>query len=238
MEKKIVGYQQKVLKALSGKINNFYLAGGTALSLFYFHHRLSVDLDFFTRDFVDMEVTRTIAYLKKALAKRISLVGRNLEGRTAKIAAYNIHFAAGTALKIDFVEDVAALLKETKVVDGIRILSLADIYIRKLYALAGMVKAVDEAGQDRFLGGRSDAKDFYDIYYLSHTFIPLSKFAVEYCDGTTLEAIIRWFRTYDRMAMMDGVLNLVTDKTVDCKIMERHFKKEIEWIIDYGIGEV
>jgi predicted nucleotidyltransferase component of viral defense system len=30
---------------------NFFLTGGTALSVFYLHHRLSDDLDFFTKDF-------------------------------------------------------------------------------------------------------------------------------------------------------------------------------------------
>ena len=51
MDQYTIGYQEKVLKALEGKIDNFYLAGGTALSLFYFHHRQSDDLDFFTQEF-------------------------------------------------------------------------------------------------------------------------------------------------------------------------------------------
>ena len=41
---KIITYQKEVLRALSGRVNEFYLAGGTALSLFYFRHRLSVEL--------------------------------------------------------------------------------------------------------------------------------------------------------------------------------------------------
>ena len=52
MNKRIVSCQKTVLKALSGRMDNFYLAGGTALSLFYFQHRLSVDLDFFTQNFI------------------------------------------------------------------------------------------------------------------------------------------------------------------------------------------
>ncbi|MDI6732200.1 MAG: nucleotidyl transferase AbiEii/AbiGii toxin family protein [Candidatus Margulisbacteria bacterium] len=39
--------QNKVLKILSEKVDNFYLSGGTALAKYYFQHRNSEDLDFF-----------------------------------------------------------------------------------------------------------------------------------------------------------------------------------------------
>ncbi|MBN1526267.1 MAG: nucleotidyl transferase AbiEii/AbiGii toxin family protein [Candidatus Omnitrophica bacterium] len=236
--KKIEKYQQEVLTALSGKIGSFYLAGGTALSMFYFHHRLSVDLDFFTSKFVYSDIERIVKYLESALKKKISLKGQALEERTAKMAVYNIHFTPSDAMKIDFVEDTVELLKKTKMVDGVRILSLEDIYLRKIYALAGMIKILDEAGRYQFIGGRADAKDFYDVYFLSHTFIPLSKFVIKHCNRTVMEAIVKWFRTYNRMAMMDGVLMLDTDKAIDCKAMEKHFKKEIDKILEYEIGEL
>jgi len=154
------------------------------------------------------------------------------------MAVYSIKFTGSDALKIDFVEDTVEFLKRTKTVDGIRVLSLEDIYLRKLYALAGMVRIIDEAGRNKFIGGRADAKDFYDAYFLSHTFIPLSKFSAKYCGPVLREAIIKWFRTYDRMAMMDGVLSLDTDKAIDCKAMERHFKKEIDRMLEDELGEL
>jgi len=234
--KKIVMYQQDVLKALSGKIDSFYLAGGTALSLFYFQHRLSVDLDFFTRDFVYSNIEQTVNYLEGALKKKISLEGRVLEKKFAKMAVYNIHFTSADAMKLDFVEDTVGLLKKTKIIDGIHILSLEDIYLRKVYALAGMVRILDEAGRDKFIGGRADAKDFYDVYFLSRTFAPLSEFVIRNCGRTIMEAIVKWFRTYDRMAMIDGVLTLDTNKAVDCRAIERHFKKEVDKILEFEIG--
>lgn len=237
MADKIIKYQQEVLNALAGKIDDFYLAGGTALGLFYFQHRLSVDLDFFTRNFDYQKVTEVVKYLGGALNKKIDIVGQNLDEKTAKIAVYNVHFNEHDALKIDFVEDVVELLKETKTVDGVRILSLEDIYLRKLYALAGIVKVVDATGRGAFAGGRSDAKDFYDVYCLSHTFMPLSKFLSLYCNRTIVEAIIRWYRTFDRMQMADGVLNLTTARAVDCKAHEKHFKQEIDKVIDLELGE-
>ena len=238
MTNKIIKHQQDVLKALSGRIDDLYLAGGTALSFFYFQHRLSADLDFFTRRFDYQAIKETVQYLEGALNKKIEFVGSNLDQKSAQMAVYNIQFTTQDVLKIDFVEDVVDLLKKTRVVDGIRILSLEDIYMRKLYALAGMVKAVDETGRGKFLGGRADAKDFYDVYCLSHTFMPLSKFLPQHCDRTVIEAIIRWYRTFDRMPMIDGVLGLVTTRAVDYKAQEKHFKLEIDKLIELEIGGV
>ena len=172
----------------------------------------------------------------KALKKKIELVGLSLGKKTANMAVYNIHFTASDALKIDFVEDTVELLKKPKVVDGVSILSLEDIYLRKLYALAGMVKVFNETGRGQFVGGRSDAKDFYDIYCLSHMFMPLSKFLPVYCPRTVVEAVIRWYRTFDRMSTMDGVLNLITSNPADYKAQEKHYKQEIDKIIDLEIG--
>ncbi len=234
--KDILKYEQVVLRALADKINDFYLAGGTALSLFYFQHRLSVDLDFFTHRFVYSDITNIVKYLEGALNKKISLKGQNLGNKNVKIVVYNVHFTATDLLKIDFVEDAIPLLKKTKMVDGINILSLEDIYLRKLYALAGMIKTLDEAGRGKFIGGRADAKDFYDVYLLSHTFMSLSKFAAKYCNPVMIEALIKWFRTYDRMAVINGLLALDTNKAVDCKVMDKHFKKEIDKILDYELG--
>jgi predicted nucleotidyltransferase component of viral defense system len=234
--KNILKYQQDVLKALSGKVNDFYLAGGTALSLFYFQHRLSVDLDFFTHKFIYPEIARIVDDLSHVLKKKVEIKGQSLTDKTAKIVVYNIHFTNTTALKLDFVEDVVDLIKKTKVVDGINILSLEDIYLRKIYALVGMVRTLDEIGREKFIGGRVDAKDFYDVYFLSHTFMPLSRFVIKYCNSTIIEAVVKWFRTYDRMAMIDGVLTLDTNKAVDCRMVEKHFKKEIDKILEYELG--
>ncbi|MCX5666173.1 MAG: nucleotidyl transferase AbiEii/AbiGii toxin family protein, partial [Candidatus Omnitrophica bacterium] len=176
--------------------------------------------------------------LGEALRKKVSVKAQNLEDNAVKMVIYDIHFTATDALKIDFVEDAIDLLKKTKTVDGINILSLEDIYLRKLYALAGMIKTLDDVGQNRFIGGRTAAKDFYDVYFLSHTFMPLSKFVSKYCNLTMKEAIVKWFQTYDRMTMMDGVLTLETNKVIDCKTMEKHFKKEVGSIIDHELGGI
>ena len=42
--------QRKIARLITGKFRKYYLTGGTALS-FYFDHRFSEDLDFFTQDY-------------------------------------------------------------------------------------------------------------------------------------------------------------------------------------------
>lgn len=235
---KIKEYQFKVLKSLAGKADEFYLAGGTALSLFYFQHRESIDLDFFTDNFSEKRVREIAAYLGEAFKKKIELAGRNLDKKYVRILVYNIHFTAKDVLKIDFVEDMTELIKPTRLVEGIRILSLEDIYLRKLYAVSGTVSGIDEAGRRKFAGGRVEAKDFFDLYFLSSTFMSLSKFVSRYGSALMIEGIIKWFRSYDRMEMTDGALSLETDKAIDYKKMERHFKIEIDKIIESRLDEI
>lgn len=237
-KEEIFKYQDAVLKALPGKIDDFYLAGGSALSLFYFQHRLSLDLDFFTPNFSNKRTDEIVSYLSSNLKKEIKLIGQALNKSKAKIQIYNIYFSKKAVLKIDFVEDVFKLIKKPKIVEGIKILSLEDIYIRKLYAIIGMLPVHDIAGKKRFAGGRIDAKDFCDLYFLSHTFKPLSKFIDKYGDTAMMEGLISWFRTYDRMQMVDGILSLDMDREVNYKIMERHFNKEIDEIIKSQIERI
>jgi len=237
-DKEVIKYQRKVLVALSGRIDGFYLAGGTALSLFYFRHRLSMDLDFFTRRFSDFKIKEIIKRIKSELKARVALVGQVSETGRARMAVYNVFFNGKASIKVDFVEDFIDIIKKPASVSGINILSLEDIYIRKIFAIVGIAKKADAAGRVKFAGGRKDPKDFFDLYYLSHTFMPLSKFAKRYCDGTVREAIIHWFRTYDRMDIMGGILELKSDKKIDYKAMERHFAGEIDSMLEDEVGGI
>ena len=64
---------EQILEKLSNKVDKFYLAGGTALSWFYFHHRESYDLDFFTKEFSQEEIQKVISYLKDVFNLEIEL---------------------------------------------------------------------------------------------------------------------------------------------------------------------
>ncbi|MCD6311536.1 MAG: nucleotidyl transferase AbiEii/AbiGii toxin family protein, partial [Elusimicrobia bacterium] len=221
-------YQDRVLKLLSGKADDFYLAGGTSLAKFYFQHRLSDDLDFFTSEFKYKRVVEMVKFLSGKLNKKIELIAEQInDDKMSKIMVYVIPISTNSFLKIDFVEDNVKLLKPLKSVDGIFTLSLEDIYLRKIYAAAGFIEKINVTGNIVLAGGRQEAKDFYDIYFLSQTFMKLSDFAAKYCGHIQTEGIVRWFRTYDRMTIKTGLLELKTQEKPDYKKMENHFKNEI-----------
>jgi predicted nucleotidyltransferase component of viral defense system len=232
----LLDYQKKVLEALSNRIDDFYLAGGTALSLYYFHHRESLDLDFFTKNFDRSRIEGIIETLEGALSKKSELLSEQASKEKVRIAVYLLLLSRSQRLKIDFVEDYVELIIRPKKINGIKVLSLEDIFLRKIFAASGTRQVIDETGRPAAKGGRHEAKDFYDLYCLSTVFIPLSDFSFKYGSPQIREALIRWFRSYDRMDMKSGVLSLKLTKKVDYKDMERHFKKEIDKIIAREVG--
>ncbi len=221
----------KVLKALSSKLEGFYLTGGTALSLFYFTHRESYDLDFFSRDFSRERVENIIKDLSGDIGKKISLMSEVSKKDKAQILVYS-YKVDEELLKIDFVEDAYKLIKPPRIINGIPVLEKEDIYLRKIFAACGSYAEINEIGAKKFKGGRQEAKDFFDLDFLSSTFMPLSKFVTEHCYPAQIESIVVWYRTYDRMAIKLGLLDITTDKKVDFQQMERHFRDEIGQMVE------
>ena len=228
---KIIEIRDRTLKKLANKLEDFYLAGGTALSLFYFKHRESYDIDFFTKDFSRVKIEEIMSGLSKDMELAIELLGEENKQGFARMMVYSLKIDGNSSLKIDFVEDVYKLLKPLKEFDGIPILAIEDIYLRKILTASGSIAAVDSIGRSAFVGGRQEAKDFFDLYFLSKTFMPLSSFVNEYCQQPQKESIIIWFRTYDRLKMKTGLLEIMTNKKVTFLEMEHHFKDEVEKII-------
>ena len=219
---------------MTGKMDGYYLAGGTALSLFYFQHRESYDLDFFSKEFSKKRIEDIVKNLSADIDKKLSLIGEETKKDRAQVLVYSYKVNEDT-LKIDFVEDAYKLIKSPKIINGIPALEKEDIYLRKIFAACGSYAVINEIGNKEFKGGRQEAKDFFDLYFLSKTFMPLSKFAVEYCDPVQIESIVVWYRTYDRVAIKLGLLDIITDKKVDFQEMERHFRYEIDQMIEKGL---
>lgn len=138
--KKILKVRGRVLKALAGRLEGFYLAGGTALSVFYFRHRESFDLDFFARDFSQVKVNKIIDYLSGVLKANIELTGEQKRPGFTKMLVYSLKVKDKDVLKIDFVEDTYNLLEPLKVVDGIPVLSIQDIYFRKILTVCAALR--------------------------------------------------------------------------------------------------
>ena len=235
MKKSIFKHQQEVLKALAGEVDDFYLVGGTALSLFYFQHRYSEDLDFFTQEFDHTRVKRIAKLISDKMDREVTLIGEQTRKDRLQVAVYNVRISKDQYLKIDFVEDGIKIIKPLRVVDGIPIVSLEDIYLRKILAVTGVRPTMDSVGRKELIGGRQEARDLYDIYYLSRTFLGLADFAARYCDSVRKEALVRWYHTYGRLQMKTGLLEIRGKRKIDYRMIERHLKGEIDRLLE---GEV
>jgi len=124
-----------------------YLSGGTCLSQYYFGHRMSYDMDLFTRD--------------KALFKEASLNFRNSHllksGKIKPIRemphlAQYLYYPNGQseAIKIDLMLDLPVQLSPPLLFDGVWIDSLEDILSNKIGCLVQ----------------RNETKDYLDLYHL------------------------------------------------------------------------
>ena len=222
---------KEIIPFLKDKVDDFYLAGGTALSMFYYQHRESFDLDFFTRSFSRARIFKIVDNFKKDSHWKVELISEQDKENLIRVAVYMVHIDNEKQCKIDFVEDYMEPLNPLKRVDGINVLSLADIYLRKIYAIAGHIPALNDVGQKVMTGGRQKAKDFYDLYCLSTITMPLSGFVFAYCQHAIKEGVVRWYRTYDRMDMKVDLLGLITKSKPDFRLMENHFKTEIDKLL-------
>jgi predicted nucleic acid-binding protein len=119
-------------------LKNYFLVGGTALSL-QLGHRVSDDIDLFTR--TDINKDEIFDFLNKNYNGKYQL--NNIQNIVLQITIDNI--------KVDFVKHNYNLIEEIKTEKGIKYLGKKDIAAMKLMAVAN----------------RGDqAKDFVDIYYL------------------------------------------------------------------------
>ena len=105
------------------ELNNFYLVGGSALSLYY-GHRLSVDLDLFSiSSFANEDI--------------IPALEKNLKNFKYRNASNPIGlFCMVDNLKIDFIKHhYHPLIDKPLLIDGIRILSQREIMAMKVAAI-------------------------------------------------------------------------------------------------------
>src|SRR3989344_703783 len=100
MAKKILNpIQKQILSILSRDyvfVKNFYLTGGTALSEFYLHHRLSEDLDFFSMTEIDKIWLNTIS---TKIAKEINTTKDTQESFNRNLVFFNLK---GQIIKTEF----------------------------------------------------------------------------------------------------------------------------------------
>jgi predicted nucleotidyltransferase component of viral defense system len=152
----LTSFQIQVLRefAQTQLNSSFFLTGGTALSAFYLHHRLSEDLDFFTEE--PGKVPQVLPELRRISNK----VNARIEVRR-QFASYLevfLHSSDGEILKCDFAQDSPYRLQEKTLSNELGIFTdnVLDIACNKLSALFD----------------RSAAKDFIDVYFIDKEILP------------------------------------------------------------------
>lgn len=123
----------------------FFLTGGTALSGFYYHHRVSVDLDLFTLNPFDYPI------IKDHLTKIAAGIGGIYQAKTESPPLLTGFIETGDdKLKVDIVHDIPVHDGEFKVFESIRVDALENIGSNKITAIYG----------------RLAPKDFVDLYWI------------------------------------------------------------------------
>lgn len=149
MKSILTNFQREVLNLLSNDkfiTDNFYLSGGTALSEFYFQHRLSEDLDFFSANEIDYQLLA--ANLKPLFNKlKIDVVDYQ-QGIAAKI--FFLKKGSSEKIKTDFNFWAFERTGKGKTYNKLEIDNLFDIAINKI---------------DTILS-REKARDFIDLYFI------------------------------------------------------------------------
>lgn len=198
----IKGEQRRIVRIVTKKFKKYYLTGGTALS-FYFDHRFSEDLDFFTQKYKKKDPDRVMRFISSETGFDFKLDAEQDNPGLIPMKVYFMELKKGI-LKIDFVQDFEKNIKGIK--NGLH--SIEDIYYRKIVAAMGRIKKEDTTGRV-IHAGRQSVKDLFDLYCLSRHYEPVSGFFFEYFSYDKVESFIAWYRGFNRMKLKIELLDLV-----------------------------
>jgi predicted nucleotidyltransferase component of viral defense system len=143
-EKVLYPAQDRILEAIGEAFGNaFYLTDGTALSRFYFQHRLSEGLDLFTE-------TENIRTAIPRIVKTIESLGYEVvvKAMSATFGRLFVSLEGGKRLKIDLVADYP--LKKPKAVRNFYVDTITNIAVNKIVAFED----------------RAELKDLIDLYFI------------------------------------------------------------------------
>jgi predicted nucleotidyltransferase component of viral defense system len=165
-----------LLKSLMSKtyLDQFVLVGGTALAL-QLGHRKSIDLDLFTVTDIDTDK------LLDNLQKDYHVV--------PKVQTPGSLISDIEDIKVDFIRFKYSFAQPIKVLDGIRLLTVADIAPMKIDAISG----------------RGSKKDFFDLYFLLEQYSLqeiLDLYSAKYQHSTLFHVIksLAWFEDAEPQA--------------------------------------
>lgn len=128
----------------------FYLTGGTGLAEFYLRHRLSDDLDLFSRreDLSESDLEACGSILRAA---GLTITSHDIQPQYARFFVQH-ETSAEEPLKVEFCKDVECQLGPPETHGRVVVDSLLDICVNKVCAIL-----------ERF---PSEPKDFVDLYFI------------------------------------------------------------------------
>lgn len=211
--------QKRITGLVARKYPEYYLTGGTALA-FYFQHRFSDDLDFFSQSYVKTDPARIMRYIKKETGFSYQLDSVQDDPKLVSMAVYFMELKNKQVLKIDFVRDFAENIKE--VIAGLH--SVDDIYVRKLRAAVGSQPGKSDSGRG-LATGRQSVKDLFDLYWLSTRHKELSGFCFEYFAYDEISRLDAWYRGFDRTELKWSLSDLAPG--ADVGIILKHLDEQI-----------
>jgi predicted nucleotidyltransferase component of viral defense system len=237
MSTKIRHAQRLILSVFSGKANRFALAGGTALELYYLHHRFSADLDFFSPKYDMDEIRKLISAFEKEMTQKIRLESELAAGGKARVNFYTVPVAGSSRpLKIDFVEDVLFEKPDIRKIEGVRVYSAENIYFQKIAAISGTQTEIDETGR-QFTEGRNESRDVFDVYMLSKKIQPLHMF-LKNVPVLLQRGLVHWYRTFSRQDLKLALLDLdIYEPNFSSKEMIVYLENEMKQFIREVIEE-
>ena len=189
IRKIIVASQKKMLRAVASANLGVYLAAGTALTI-RCNHRYSEDLDFFTQRWNQTLHRKLCKRIGRATGFSFRLLEQRMKPHLAKVAAYEFSVARGVFVKVDMIEDFDPLLQPVEP-DGIA--SMDDLYLRKVRAVIGWANRPSATGR-LVAGGRQDAKDLFDLWYLSTHYAPLHEWFPAHFARQDYQRLTRWLQ--------------------------------------------
>ena len=125
---------------------HFYLTGGTALSAFYFFHRISEDIDLFSEEEVQLVPVR--AFLRKVQG---ALGVKKVDYRQyLGLHTFHLYFSETYSLKVDFSYYPFPRIEKGMKFKNVTVDSILDIAVNKVHTIAMQPRA----------------RDFIDIYFI------------------------------------------------------------------------
>lgn len=125
---------------------NFYLTGGTALSEFYFKHRLSEDIDLFSEKEVK---PNAIEPFLKGISLKLG-ISKIIKENFLGLYTYKLQFNNGDILKVDFSYYPFPRIEKGPYFGQLEISSIYDIAVNKVHTISM----------------RTRARDYIDLYFI------------------------------------------------------------------------